>query len=136
VQVDQDVSDCCCDLNELGKAETMLLIKVLQDRHRSRDLNEYAPLIDSFVAELRKASKAETDGGQKVTEEEFSEAFLTALNAYQKEAVDLMVAEVSKNYHNMDRDLTSGTASAVEVQVEVAKDTWQLPKQPENCTIS
>jgi hypothetical protein len=47
-----------------------------------------------------------------------------------------MVAEVSKNYHNMDRDLTSGTASAVEVQVEVAKDTWQLPKQPENCTIS
>ena len=69
----------------------------------------------------------------------FSEAFLTALHVYQTEAIGVMAAEVTKQYDKMETDLVSGTASALEVQVETASQQFALPKLPnpeKDCVIS
>ena len=120
-EINQDTEDCCT-VETLGRAETLLLLKVFQD-HERPELVRHAPLIDAFVNELKSAAKEDTDQGSKISQEEFTEAFLSALHVHQKELVGVLVSEVAEEYKKMDDELTSTDLTRVQTARRMSNDT-------------
>ena len=108
VNPDTNDSTCSayCSMETLGKAEVMLLLRIIRDEKRS-ELAQYRSLLDDFSRGLKLASKKESDGGTQVTNDEFSEALISAINKYMKEANDKISKGIAAEYQAMDRDLES-----------------------------
>jgi hypothetical protein len=94
---------CCECFPQLGKAETMLLRKVLEDEERG-SLREYREFCEMFGDNLKETTGEDTAGAEAITEEEFTDAMLKSVSAYVKGMVTTLAEEVKIEYEDMEKE--------------------------------
>ena len=101
--VNTETNACGCTDESLSRTETMLLLSVLNDDvRRGGTLRAHAGLVQAIVQQLQAAQAEGTDGGREITREELKRAVLRATSAYQREAVEAIAAELSRDYANLE----------------------------------
>jgi hypothetical protein len=96
-------TNCCDCFPQLGKAETMLLRKVLEDEERG-SLHEYREFCEMFGERLKAATGEDTLGEQAIVEEEFTDAMLMTVAEYTKGMVETLAEEVKAEYAEMEAE--------------------------------
>jgi len=94
-----DNDSCCADwpYAKLGKMERMYLHRILKDQQRWGK-SEYSKFIEAFQSQLVEMQKDDTDGGNAITEEEFKNAVLYAVQGFMERLVEKMSKEIKKEY--------------------------------------
>merc|ERR1719161_227979 len=100
VNTDQNCCDC---FPMLGKSETMLLRRVLEDEERG-SLREYREFCQTFGEQLKGATAEDSMAEEAITEEEFTDAMLTAVSEYTKGMVQTLSEEVKAEYEEMEKE--------------------------------
>jgi hypothetical protein len=96
-------TNCCECFPQLGKTETMLLRKVLQDEERT-SLREYREFCEMFGEHLKETTGEDTAAGQAITEDEFSDAMLVTVAEYVRGMVQTLGDEVKAEYEEMNEE--------------------------------
>jgi len=99
VNVDSNTCDC---YPKLGRAEAMLVQKVLEDESRE-SLRKYRKMCEYFGENLRHATAEEGgQAGRDITEEEFEDSLLAAAQRYVHGMVSAVRTEVAQEYNEME----------------------------------
>ena len=90
-------SGCCsdCPYKKLSKMERMYLHRILKDTARWGSERHF---IQTFQNQIIAMQKEESDGGESVTEGEFCNAVLYAVQEYMEKIVNKMSSEIKKEY--------------------------------------
>ena len=88
---------CCadCPYKQLTKMERMYLHRILKDTSRWGSERKF---IQTFQAQIIAMQKDDSDGGEAVTEGEFCNAVLYAVQEYMEKIVNKMHSEIKKEY--------------------------------------
>jgi hypothetical protein len=99
VNVDSNPCDC---YPKLGRAEAMLVQKVLEDESRE-SLRQYKKMCEYFGDNLKHATAEEGgQSGRDITQEEFEDALLAAAQKYVHGMVTAVRTEVCEEYNEME----------------------------------
>mmetsp|Transcript_1692 Transcript_1692/g.4728 ORF Transcript_1692/g.4728 Transcript_1692/m.4728 type:complete len:137 (-) Transcript_1692:65-475(-) len=110
MKVNPDVNSfpaSCCVIETLGKAETMLLLRVIRDE-KHHEVRQYRELLDDFASKIKEAAGEDTDGGRAITQDEFAGALITALNDYMASANEKVSNALTAEYEEMEREIGGG----------------------------
>ena len=90
-------SGCCsdCPYKMLTKMERMYLHRILKDAARWGPESKF---IQTFQKQIIAMQKEDSDGGEVVTEGEFCNAALYAVQEYMEKIVNKMQSEIKKEY--------------------------------------
>ncbi|CAJ1435252.1 unnamed protein product [Effrenium voratum] len=88
---------CCadCPYKQLNKMERMYLHRILKDNSRWGANKKF---IKTFQEQIIDMQKKDSDGGETITEGEFCNAALYAVQEYMEKIVDQMAHEIKKEY--------------------------------------